>query len=197
MIWTEDCSGLILAGGKSSRMGENKALLQLDGKNLLQWQVEKFRHLGVTEILVSGPEELALPGTRTVQDIYPDCGPISGLHAGLISASRKHCLVIGVDMPLVPETLFHALYDVHESGVTILGHSGGEEPLLGIYDQAVAPVLENMIQQRIYAVRKLGQYVPFRSCTVSGIREQWLCNCNTPGDFEQAKQFLAEDSKTG
>lgn len=197
MSRTEDCSGLILAGGKSIRMGRNKALLQLGGESLLQRQAEKLHRLGVTEILISGPEELALPGTKTVLDFYPDCGPIGGLHAGLTATSRKHCLVISVDMPLVPEALLRTLCDDHDSGVTILGHSGGEEPLLGVYDQAVAPILENMIQQQIYAVRKLGQYVPFRCCTVPGIRKQWLCNCNTPGDFEQAKQFLAKDSKTG
>lgn len=192
MICVEDCTGLILAGGQSKRMGCDKALLQMEGKSLLQRQVEKFQNLGVKEILISGPEKLVVPGIRTVPDIYPGCGPVGGLHAGLLSASCDHCLVIGVDMPLVPEMVFHALCDAHEGGVTILSHSGGEEPLLGIYDRMAAPMLENMILRGTYTVRKLMEYVPFRCRNICGLKQEWLCNCNYPEDYAGMKQFFAE-----
>lgn len=192
----DECTGLILAGGKSSRMGQNKALLQLEGKSLLQWQTEKLRQLGVGEILISAPKELSLPGIRTIPDHYRDCGPIGGLHAGLAAASCGCCLVIGVDWPLVPAWSLSALCRAHEGGVTILRHPGGEEPLLGVYDRTTAPLLEQMILQGVYAVRALERYIPVRCWDYSG-PEEMLCNCNSPEDFYRAGQTLAKYRKAG
>lgn len=190
MIRTAECTGLILAGGKSSRMGQNKAFLPLEGKSLLQWQTEKLCQLGVKEILISSPEMTPIPNTRIIQDVYRDCGPVSGLHAGLSAASCKYCLVIGVDLPLVPESVLRALCRTHESGVTILSHAGGEEPLLGVYDSALAPVMEEMIRQEVYKVREIERWIPVRRWHYTG-PEEVLCNCNCPADLEQARRYLA------
>lgn len=192
MIQVEECTGLILAGGKSSRMGCNKAFLPLNGKSLLQWQTDKFRKLGVKEILISGPRNLEIDGTQTIPDIYPNCGPISGIHAGLAAASCEHCLIISVDTPLIPVQVFENLCGVHETGVTILRHAGGEEPLVGIYDKTVAPILENMIHEGIYSVRKLKENVPFRCREICGLQQEWLCNCNCPEDYARIKCLLKE-----
>lgn len=70
-------------------------------------------------------------------------------------------------------------------------HSGGEEPLLGIYDKQTEPVIRKMILDGIYAVRKAERYIYVRRMDYVG-REEFLCNCNTPEDFETAKQFLEE-----
>ena len=187
----EDCTGLILAGGQSKRMGCDKALLQLKGKCLLQWQVEKFQNLGVKEILISGTGNPTFPGVRAVPDVYPGCGPISGLHAGLSSASCQHCIVICVDMPLVPGDVFIELCKAHDMGVTILRHSDGEEPLIGVYDRATAVYMEKMIQQGVYAVRALEKTVPYQRWDYSGEKD-FLCNCNYPEDYKQMKRIHAE-----
>ena len=96
-------SGVVLAGGMSSRMGRSKPELLLRGKTLLQWQVEKLRRLGIADILISGSRCFWLPGTRTVPDILPQRGPLGGLHACLDQAENSRCVVLGVDTPLVPE----------------------------------------------------------------------------------------------
>lgn len=92
-------SGIVLAGGASRRMGTSKAELLLNGKSLLEWQVEKFRSLGITDILLSGRDCPALPGTRVIPDELPDRGPLSGLyscfraakHSHLLTGIHKHC----------------------------------------------------------------------------------------------------------
>lgn len=182
----KEITGLILAGGKSRRMGQDKAQLLLEGKSLLQWQVEKLQQLGLKEILICAPEERSLFGIRTVPDRYRNCGPIGGLQAGLTAAAGDACLVIGVDCPLVQAETLSALCSVHKSGVTMVCHSGGEEPLLGIYDRAAAPVLEQMIRQGVYTIRALQQYLPVHRWMYSGPGEL-LCNCNTPEEFAQAE----------
>lgn len=186
----KEISGLILAGGRSRRMGRDKAKLLLDGKSLLQWQVEKLQQLGLGEILISAPETVSYPGIRTVQDCYSGCGPISGLHAGLSAASCRYCLVIGVDLPLIPESVLRDLCSAHECGVTILSHAGGEEPLLGVYDSALAPVMEEMIRQKVYKVREIKRWIPVHRWHYTGPKEV-LCNCNCPSDLERARRYLA------
>lgn len=187
----KEITGLILAGGRSRRMGRDKAQLQLEGKSLLQWQVEKLQQLGLREILISAPEEVSLPGVRTVSDRYRNCGPIGGLQAGLTAASGGSCLVISVDCPLVSLETLSGLCKAHEGGVTILSHPGGEEPLTGVYDRAVAPLLENMILRNVYAIRELEKHIPIRRWAYSGPGEL-LCNCNTPEEFALAEQILTK-----
>ena len=131
-----------------------------------------------------------IPTTRIIQDVYRDCGPVSGLHAGLSAASCRYCLVIGVDLPLVPESVLRALCSTHESGVTILSHIGREEPLLGVYDSALAPVMEEMIRQKVYKVREIKRWIPVRHWHYTGPKEV-LCNCNCPADLERARRYLA------
>lgn len=191
MVHVENCTGLILAGGKSTRMGCNKALLRLGGRTLLMRQVEKFRNLGVREILISGPEELSVPGTVVIPDIFPDCGPIGGLYSGLISASGNQCLVVSVDVPLLPEEIFQSLCGIHETGITILRHSGGEEPLIGVYDRTAAIQMEQMIRRGEYAVRGLEKTVPVQRWDYFGNKD-CLRNCNYPEDYERVKCLLAE-----
>lgn len=185
----KEITGLILAGGRSRRMGRDKSQLLLEGKSLLQWQVEKLQRLGAGEILISAPETVSWPGIRTVPDRYGNCGPISGLQAGLAAASCGSCLVISVDCPLVQEDTLSALCSAHGGGVTVLSHPGGEEPLIGIYDRDVAPLLEDMILRNVYAIRALERHIPIRRWTYSG-PEELLCNCNTPEEFALAEKIL-------
>lgn len=187
----KEITGLILAGGRSRRMGRDKAQLLLEGKSLLQWQVEKLQQLGLEEILISAPETVSYPGIRTVPDCYSGCGPIGGLQAGLRAASCISCLVISVDCPLIPPETLSGLCKAHEGGVTILSHPGGEEPLIGVYDRETAPLLEKMILRNVYAIRALEQHVPIRRWTYSG-PEELLCNCNTPEEFALAKKLLTK-----
>ena len=81
-------SAAVLAGGKSSRMGRDKAALPFGGGTLLTYQARKLRALGVKELLLSGAAE-AVPGARLVPDLLPGRGPLGGLHACLSAAAWR------------------------------------------------------------------------------------------------------------
>jgi len=151
-------TGVILAGGQSSRMGHCKATLPLMGKTLLEWQAEKLTALGVDEVLISGPAELELPVTRTVPDIYPQRGPLSGLHACLSAAQNSICLVVTVDMPLTPPLTLSQLCKQHNGGVTMLVHGGKWEPLCAVYDSALATLIPPLIRRGGAPVVGTGSY---------------------------------------
>lgn len=181
-------SGIVLAGGASRRMGRNKAELTLMGKTLLERQADKFRELGIRDIMLSGEKCPALPGVRVIPDEYVGKGPLGGLHACLRAARNPVCLVVSVDTPLIPAEALGQLCRVHTGGVTVLRHSGKEEPLLGVYDCCVADAIAALIESGKYAVRSLRDVVPWSYFDYLG-PEEFLTNCNTPEDFKTVKRL--------
>ncbi len=183
-------SGIILAGGKSKRMGQNKANLLLHGRSLLQWQVDKMRTLGIRDILLSGKDCPTLPGTRVIPDLLPNRGPLGGLHACLSAANNSRCLVLSVDAPLVPVSVLEQLCTAQTEGVCVLRHSGGTEPLIGVYDSSISQAILPMIANGSDRVQSLKDYVPWYFWDYSGPQEA-VMNCNTPEEFFQAKKLLS------
>lgn len=185
-------TAIILAGGKSSRMGVDKAFMELDGKTLLHRQIEKVVKLGVRDILISGPKSMRVPVWPVIPDVYPDCGPIGGIHACLSAASSEACLVLSVDTPLVPVEELEKLCNSHMEGFTLLCNKGKAEPLIGVYDSKIAPTLEKMIKEGQYSVRALSQYFSVQLVPYTG-PEEYLCNCNTPEDFQRMLELLKKE----
>lgn len=181
-------SGIVLAGGASRRMGKNKAELVLNGKTLLQHQVDKLRALGIGDIMLSGAGCPALPGTRVVPDEFPGKGPLAGLQACLKSARNPACLVLSVDTPLVPVSALARLCGAHREGVTVLCCGGREEPLIAVYDRSAAVPIQAMLERGEYAVRTLKNAVPWGRFDYPG-PEELLINCNRPEDFAAAEKL--------
>ena len=185
-------SAAILAGGKSSRMGRDKAALPFGGETLLTYQARKLRALGVGELLLSGASE-AVPGAHVVPDLLPGRGPLGGLHACLSAASGEAVLVLSVDVPLVPASALAALIAAHAGGVTLLEHGGVTEPLIGVYDASLAPEAGRLLLEGVGAVRLLAERADFRTVAYDG-DPALLLNCNTPADYQKALEQLHIES---
>lgn len=181
-------SGIVLAGGLSRRMGRNKSELLLNGKTLLQIQAGKLFALGIEDVMLSGADCPALPGVRVVPDEYTGRGPLGGLHACLRAAENPACLVLSVDVPLIPVNVLAQLCRTHKGGVTVLRHGALEEPLIGVYDRCVFNAISGLIENGRYAVRGLRDTVRWNIFDYSG-PEELLLNCNTPEDFASAKRL--------
>lgn len=178
-------SAILLAGGKSSRMGRDKAALPFRGTTLLGWQLQKLRGLDIENILLSGSRPEA-PGVQVVADEYPARGPLGGLHACLKRAAHPDCLVLSVDVPLVPEQALKALAQAHLStgaDITLLRHGETWEPLIGVYKKDLFRQIEPILQSENTAVRRLLDQVGFETMLWPG-DEALFRNCNTPEDYE-------------
>lgn len=106
---------IVLAGGRSRRLGLDKALLCLDDETLLEATVKKVAVLGDEVIVaVRGPLPYRLPGVRLVTDVHPGCGPLGGIHAGLAVASNSCCSVVACDMPFLNLDLLRYLISLAE-----------------------------------------------------------------------------------
>ena len=179
-------SAAVLAGGKSTRMGRDKAALSFDGSTLLEHQVRKLYRLGTEDIMISG-SCLEVPGTRFVPDIWPHLGPLSGIHACLLAAKCQAVLFISVDTPLVPPEVLQELLNAHAGGVTLLSHDEHIEPLLGVYDTALADLCETILHSGHTGVRRLLDQV--QVCLVPYEKDPGIfLNCNTPEEYQKVLQ---------
>lgn len=117
----EQYSLILLAGGKSSRMGSNKAELLYEGKTFVQNLTEKAEKLGITKIYLSGFEEKECHEInrkieqQTVWDIYPERGPLGGIHACMKKMTTPYCLILPVDVPQIPVEVLETLLREHET----------------------------------------------------------------------------------
>lgn len=174
----KNISALILAGGKSSRMGRDKAALPWGDTTLLEYQFSRLRALGIDDVIVSGAGHLP--------DIYPGKGPLGGIHAGLTAARNDSVLVLSVDTPLVTAETLCGLVRVHrELGgkITVLAHGGELEPLIGVYERSVIPEAKAILMTDNTSVRQLFAALGFTHAEYTG-DPRLLRGCNTPAEYE-------------
>ena len=202
----------VLAGGRSTRMGKDKALLQVAGRPLLELALDKLRTLGLD---ASVPPRIA--GTRPdlssyapiVPDLHPGCGPLSGIEAALAATTQPLNLFLPVDLPLLPaEFLGWILRRAEITGalLTVPRFNGWPQPLCAVYHRdllagvtasllagnfKVMPVLMAAAQSRaqaidVFDVELLAAAYPemYRFSPLPLYR--WFHNCNTPEDMTKA-----------
>lgn len=175
------CSAILLAGGKSSRMGSSKAELPFGGMRMIEHQVQRLALLGIEDIVVAGYTG-EVSGARCVPDEQPHLGPLGGLKSGLSAAKNDKCLILSVDAPLVPFAVLSALMRRHRGGITVAEHDGQLEPLIGVYDRSLADECDALLKGERASVRRLFDRADFRALHFE-VDALLLSNCNTPEEY--------------
>lgn len=170
---TEDdgLSMVVLAGGRSSRMGTDKSDLLYKDQTFLEIQIQKGKQLGIDDILISGYRGTDYDGYegRIVPDRFTERGPLGGLEACLRQAVHDRCLVLSVDTPLVSVPALQGLIQRDRQGsdpATILRHGEKEEPLIGIYRTDLADAMAEALEKgrgSVYAFLKKVGYGVYQS----------------------------------
>ena len=191
MIEKAKCSAAVLAGGYSSRMGQDKAALAVNESTMLEHMVRKLRALGLEDIMISG-SVLTAEGARNVPDVYPHRGPLSGIHSCLREAKGDAVLFLSVDLPFFPAETLQSLLGEHGGSVTLLRQGGQWEPLIGIYDKSVLPLCDTIIREENTSPWRVINASDTVTVEYTG-PEEGLFNCNTPEDYAELKRRLAHD----
>jgi molybdopterin-guanine dinucleotide biosynthesis protein A len=183
-------SAVLLAGGESRRMGQDKPTLVFDGKPLWQRQLELLRKLHSHEIFVSARID---PGWRPmdvqfVPDQFPSRGPLSGLAATLPRIQTDHLLALAIDMPLMTEELLHSLCCAVGPFCGIVPMIDDHaEPLSAIYPKAAAGDFNEALSGRDFSLQSLTKRLiatrKLRPVAVSKNQENCFRNFNEPADF--------------
>ncbi|GIP21832.1 hypothetical protein J22TS3_21070 [Paenibacillus sp. J22TS3] len=203
-----EVTAIVIAGGLSSRMGQNKALLPLAGIPLIERLVRSLEQIAPRVVIVANDgAPYSYLHKEVVPDIYSLAGPLAGLHAGLAASGTEWNLVTACDMPFINAAVGQRLIDEAErhSNVSrgqeeeleavIPLTSSGVLPLLSMYKRTVLASLETALQEkelRLVPWTKSLQaaYIPAQLlCEGTGTDEELLSfNMNRPGDYEEASR---------
>lgn len=190
---TLECTGIILAGGRSLRMGEDKGLVLLKNKAMVSHVIDALKPL-VSEILIiantQGYEQF---GLKVQPDLQPDCGPMGGLLTGLTHSQTDWNLVLSCDTPFVStELLAYLQSKAHTQKAILPVHKGQIEPLIGLYHRSCRTIFTELIKQREfkmrYAVRQLTPLELNIDAESDFYSERLFDNINTPEALLQAEQ---------
>ena len=190
---------MILAGGKSRRMGRDKLPLMVDEKPLLD-SVHLALASRCDEILVVGEGGYAPAGARRVPDLRPGCqGPLAGIEAGLLAARHRAVFVAAGDMPFLTGDLAGYLLGLLSDDVSaVVPDSGGWlHPLCAAYGREIRPMVSAALDRGIRSVRGLLETLP----GIRYVREEelWriddpnllLTNVNSPEDLDRARKAFS------
>lgn len=195
-----DVAGVILAGGKSSRMGMDKATLTLSpgGGTLIERAAEKLGTLFERLLVVTNtPDAHAFLGLPMVGDRYSGRGPLAGIHSGLEQCGCRAAFVVACDMPFwEPDLVRFMVAEAPGYDVVVPFVSGEYEPMHALYGRSCLPFIEELIasgNNRIITffpqvrVRRINDEEAARF----GAPTRMFLNCNTPGDLERARELAA------
>ena len=186
----EELTVQIMAGGKSSRMGTDKALVTLGGKTLLARAVDTWGDFGGETLLSVGPEHrkaLAVENVRPVADVYPQRGPLGGLHSGLAACTGRLLLLAAVDCPFLTRELAEGLLEgIGAADACVYTLEGRPQPLFGLYRKSCLSAAEALLEageNRMGLLLRRVDTVYLPAHDPDPFR-----NLNTPEELERARQ---------
>jgi len=139
-----EVSAFVLAGGKSTRMGTDKAFVLLDGRTLLARMLDVARSLTAEVAIVGDPSKFAA-FAPVIEDVFPGCGPLGGIHAALRASKTELNVILAVDIPFISTALADYVLSRARSSdatVTLPRAAGGLQPLCAVYRRGFANLAE-------------------------------------------------------
>jgi molybdopterin-guanine dinucleotide biosynthesis protein A len=195
-------TSIILAGGKSLRLGRSKTLQVIEGKSLIQWVVDRLTILS-TEIIIVTTHGEPIPCSsavriKTVADIYPGKGPLVGIYSGLIASSSSRALVVGSDTPFLSVSLLEYMIQILADADIALPRIGEMvEPLCAVYSKNCLVPIQGLLEQDELRIRKLFSMVKVKYVEEDEINRfdpehLSFFNINNQDDLERARKLAAE-----
>jgi molybdenum cofactor guanylyltransferase len=192
---------IILSGGKSSRMGSNKALLKLNEKTNIERIRDELSQCVDDIILVTNePESYRFLHIKTVPDHYQEMGPLAGIHAGLMAAVKEINIIVACDMPFISEKLAAILIEMlgeYDAVVPVI--NGRRHPLFAVYKKSAITEIEKGLKNDRLSLKHLLNQLNVLFITEKDLPEftteslnQIFFNMNHPDEYEDAKKQFNE-----
>jgi molybdopterin-guanine dinucleotide biosynthesis protein A len=198
-------TSIILAGGKSSRLGRNKALQIIRGKSLIQWVVDCLALLS-TQIIIATSRGEAIPCSssvtmKTVADTNPERGPLAGIYSGLTASSSWRAIVVACDTPFLSVSLLEYMtQSCRTYDVVVPRIKDKVEPLCAVYSRnCVAPIRELLGQNELRIVELFPmvkvRYVEEDEIDMFDPEHLSFFNINSQADLERARKLATEKGR--
>ena len=195
-----EISSIVLAGGKSSRLGHDKVFKTVGDRLLLELVVDSVALLSHEIILVATSQNAFIqsakyPGLRAVNDVLPGKGPLGGIYTGLLTSTSFYNLVVASDMPFLNPALLRYMTKVSaDFDIVVTRVDGLVEPLHGVYARSCLEPIEQLFEQNELSIRRLFPMVQTRYVETDEVDRfdpdhLSLFNVNTQGDLQRAEEI--------
>ncbi len=144
-------TAIILSGGKSSRMGRNKALLKIGNKTIIERVRDQMEHLFNEVLLITNtPDEYKFLNLPIYEDIYKHKGPLAGIHSGLLNSSTDTNFIISCDLPLITKEMIEYLVEFKTNKlITVAQADGYIQQLAGKYSKDCLKTAEEILEEQL------------------------------------------------
>lgn len=195
-------TSVILAGGKSLRLGRSKALQAIGGKSLIQWVVDRLAILSTEIIIATAPGETipcsSAARIKTVVDIYLGKGPLAGIYSGLIASSSARAIVVGCDTPFLSVGLLEYMTQIGSTfDVVVPRIKKKVEPLCAVYSKNCLAPIQELLEQNELRISELFSMVKVRYIEedeINSLDPEHLSffNINSQADLTRARRLATE-----
>jgi molybdopterin-guanine dinucleotide biosynthesis protein A len=204
-----DVSCIILAGGKSTRLGRNKVAETIGTLNLIERVISVISSFNA-EIIVVAANDSSLPQLnqyqrlKLIQDIYPGRGSIGGIYSGLVASKSFYNLVVACDMPFLNFDLLQYMLNISEGYDVVVPKVDNQtfEPLHAIYSQKCKIPLEQLIKKNVFRIIELFDLVKVRYLAIEEInvfdpKHLSFFNINTEADLRSGREIVRKEGLHG
>lgn len=177
---------IILAGGKSSRMGQDKGLLLLHNKPMIVHLLDTVRKLTDDVIIISNNSDYLKFELPVYEDLIKDAGPLAGIYTGLTHSKHNKNIVLSCDVPFVSiELLNHLIESSKNYDVVIPTNNNKTHQVIGIYDKTCIPLFKEELEINQRKIKEALKKVRLNVVDANQFSPKDFVNINTPEDLRR------------
>jgi len=183
----KDITALILAGGKSERMGTDKAFINFNGQSFIESSIQAVKPFCNRIIILGDPTIFSHLGFEVISDFIEKSGPLAGLYTGLSASITEVNVTLSCDIPLIHSGLVEKLLMEYDSRLDALVCESEERlhPLVGIYHKRTAPIAKQQLEDHQRSMMKFLSRLEYKSLELQAEEASILKNINTPKELKE------------
>ena len=187
MTKKDNITGIILAGGKSSRMGNDKGLLKINNKTFIELVIEAMKPLVNDILIVSNNPDHDKFGYERIGDIISDSGPLAGIHAALNHTSTRHNMVLSCDIPLITTEVLNKLIETDYENYDVVQIKSKDKTmhLIAMYNKDCLQTCHELLQQGEKRLRVAINQMHSKSIVIDDKWANYVKNVNTKDDLKE------------
>lgn len=189
MIDKKQITGIILSGGKSSRMGTDKGFLMLNNKSFMQHSIDALKPIVSETLMVSNHTDHDAFGLKRVEDCIENAGPLAGIYSGLKASNTEYNLVLSCDIPLINTDILNRLIlGIDETSEVIQIESNGRKmPLIALYKKSCETTFKSLLNQGERKLQYAVNQCKVKSISIAASENKFTTNVNTEAELKQLK----------
>lgn len=188
MISKEVLTAVILAGGTSQRMGQDKAFIELDGQTFIERILAVTKGFVKDQIIIANTEKYQSLNVKTYSDLIKNCGPVGGIYTAMQVVETPYLLVLSCDIPLLSSSILeHLINGSIPCAANVLTSNGRYQPLTAIYHKDTMPVFKEALEEQRLKLRSLLPRMDLNTIVCPKNLLLSLENINTPDDLKKVR----------